>query len=192
MMKRTVATAALLVGAIVTGAGLAHAADNKGPVTLPPHVHGEGHLDLAVDGGKVEIELTLPGADAIGFEHDADTAADKATLEAALVKIRNGAALFTFPAKARCRLTSAEAKRVEEGHDHKEHGHTEKEGEEPHHHSEVRAHYVFTCSAPQGLTGVDLGLFKAYPTLHEIEASTITAKGQGAATLKPGTARLKL
>ena len=34
----------------------------------PAHEHGVGHLSIAIQGDEVEIELVVPGADAVGFE----------------------------------------------------------------------------------------------------------------------------
>ena len=205
MVTRVVATAAALAGAVVlAAAGPVRAegqAEGKGPVTLPPHVHGQARLDLAVEDGRVEIELTMPGINAVGFEHAPETAEDKAAEAAAFAKLRDGANLFRFPAAAKCKLGKADAKNVimkhdddDDDHDHDEahsKGH-EHEHEHGHHHSEFRAHYLFSCASTGNLGQVDLGLFSAFPTLHVVQANTITATGQGAMTLKPGDARLKL
>ena len=33
------------------------------------HEHGVGTLSIAVEGNDVEIEMVVPGADVVGFEH---------------------------------------------------------------------------------------------------------------------------
>ena len=47
---------------------------------LGAHVHGIGALNIAVQGAEVAMELHVPGSDIVGFEHEAETAEDKAAL----------------------------------------------------------------------------------------------------------------
>lgn len=166
-----------------------------------PHVHGEGRLNLAAEKNEVEIEVTLPGADVVGFEHEAESPEDKKAVATALAKLKDGAALFRFPAAAGCKLEKAEAElEGMDGHGHKEHGHKEHGHKDRAHqevrkgeggHGEFKAHYHFECAALSAATHVDVGLFKAFPSLKEIEAATVTAKGQGAQALTAAAARLK-
>ena len=53
-----------------------------------PHAHGEGRLNLAAEKNEVEIEVTLPGADVVGFEHEAESPEDKKAVATALAKLR--------------------------------------------------------------------------------------------------------
>ena len=160
------------------------------------HVHGVGQMNVAVEGDGVEIEITAPGADIVGFEHKPETGADRQALADAVAKLKDGAVLFVFPAKARCKLEEAEVESglMEDDHEHdkkhrheKEHGHGhDKEGE----HAEFRAHYHFHCGNPDAVTHIDLGYFKAFPAARELEAHTLTARGQGAQELTAGLSRL--
>ena len=180
------------------------------------HVHGVGQMNLAIEGKEVEIELTAPGADIVGFEHPADTEADRKTLDAAVERLEKGLALFKFPDAARCEIEGAEIHSAmmeghegghEKGHDHgkdhgqeKEHAHEKEHGRHKEHahdkehggeHSEFRAHYHFECAAPEALSHVDVaGYFEAFPNARELEANTITDKGQGAAELTAANPRL--
>lgn len=186
------------------------------------HVHGVGQMNLAIEGKEVEIELTAPGADIVGFEHPADTEADRKTLDAAVERLEKGLALFKFPEAARCEIEGAEIhsammeghegeheKDHEHGKDHgheKEHAHEKEHGDPKEHahdkehshdkehggeHSEFRAHYHFECAAPEALSHVDIaGYFEAFPNARELEANTITDKGQGAAELTAANPRL--
>lgn len=158
-----------------------------------PHVHGEGRLNLAAERNEIEIEVTLPGADVVGFEHEAESPADKKAVAAALAKLKDGGALFRFPAAAGCKLEKAEAELEGHGqmeHGHKEHAHREGRKDEGEH-GEFRAHYHFECANLAAATHVDVGLFKAFSSLKEIEAATVTARGQGAQALTAAAARLK-
>ena len=72
------------------------------------HEHGVGQLNVAVEGEEVEIELVAPGADIVGFEHEAESDADKAAIAEATEVLADGNALFIFPAEAECKLEEAE------------------------------------------------------------------------------------
>src|SRR5258708_3075099 len=49
--------------------------------------HGRGHLNIAVEGNKVSMELEVPGADIVGFEHAAKTDREKAAVETAKTQL---------------------------------------------------------------------------------------------------------
>jgi hypothetical protein len=143
---------------------------------LDAHVHGEGRLDIAVDGTTVALSLAAPGADVVGFEHAAETAEDKAAVEAALATLARPLDLFVMPAAAGCTVTSAEVALIgeDEGHDHgHDHGHDEAEEDEHDHghdeghdeaaHSEFEAEYLLTCAAPEALDRIEFAWFEAFP-----------------------------
>ena len=45
------------------------------------HAHGHGKVNIAIEGQRLSIELEAPGADIVGFEHEAKTAAEKAAVK---------------------------------------------------------------------------------------------------------------
>ncbi len=133
---RTLATLVAMAAIVSIGAP-AEAAD--------PHQHGVGRLNVAVQGDQVEIELETSGADIVGFEQEPRTAAQKKAVQDAATALRDGAALFVFPAAAGCALKEAEVESGLLGDDHKEHGdkhghkeHGDKHGHEKH--SDKHAH----------------------------------------------------
>ena len=69
-------TAALLVA--VLGIALPAWAAQAQHRELGPHQHGHGTLNIAIEGERVSMELDVPGADIVGFEHAASTADQKA------------------------------------------------------------------------------------------------------------------
>ena len=196
---RTLATLVAMAAIVSIGAP-AEAAD--------PHQHGVGRLNVAVQGDQVEIELETPGADIVGFEHEPRTAAQKKAVQDAATALRDGAALFVFPAAAGCALKEAEVESGLLGDDHKEHGdkhahkehghkHAEKHHDEKHHgdkhdeetHAEFHAHYHFTCKNP--VTHADLRYFETFPRAEALTARTLTASGQRKQKLTRKDARLK-
>lgn len=96
------------------------------------HEHGVGQLNVAVEGAEVEIELIAPGADIVGFEHEAETEADKAAVAKAAALLADGPAIFVFPDGAACALEEAEVESamLEDEHAHEEHAHEEHAHEE--------------------------------------------------------------
>jgi len=91
------------------------------------HVHGVGQLDVVLDGAYVLMDLTLPGADVVGFEHQPTTPEDEQAVAAALEQLRAAGELFLFPEAAECRLDGADARFVQlddhDHHHHDDHGH---------------------------------------------------------------------
>ena len=142
-----------------------------------PHQHGVGQLNVAIQGDHVEIELETPGADIVGFEHPPRTDEQKKAVQDAARTLRNGSAIFVFPAAARCKLekTKVESGLLEDNHEtHGEKHHDEKHKEEIH--AEFHALYHFSCKNPASYT--DLQYFEAFPHAKALLARTITAKGQ--------------
>ena len=101
---------------------------------LDAHQHGHGTLNIAFEGTSVAMELEVPGADIVGFEHAAESAADRAAVDAAMVQLANPLELFVFPTAAGCALTAATValhggKDRHEGHDeHHDEAHDEDHG----------------------------------------------------------------
>jgi len=156
---------------------------------LGAHVHGHGHLNIAIEDKTVSIELEVPGADIVGFEHEASTPEQKAALEKAKAKLADGLSLFTPTAAANCTQKSAkisvEAEHGDE-HEHPAEGGKApaKEEEEDHHHSEVHAEYAFECASPARLASMTFDYFKAFPNAQELDISVISPKGQSSAEVK--------
>ncbi|MBL8466221.1 DUF2796 domain-containing protein [Methyloversatilis discipulorum] len=157
-LNRTLSRTALLL-AVWSATALAH----------ERHVHGEGKLNVAIDGGVVTLELELPLDVTVGFEHAPQSDKKKAALAAAAETLGNAAALWALTPAAGCRVESARV------------GLPEFKGE----HADVDARYVFRCRHPAALTAVETTLFKAFGRLHRIEVQRIGPTGQGAARLTP-------
>ena len=100
---------------------------------LGAHEHGHSALNVAIEGGQVEMELIAPGADIVGFEHEAKSAEDKATVEQAEATLGEPLALFGFADAAGC-VVDAAAVEIE-GEEHDEHG-DEAHADEEHHEDE--------------------------------------------------------
>ena len=169
------------------------------------HEHGVGALSIAVEGHDVEVELTVPGSDVVGFEHAPSSEGERNAVAAGVKVLRDVNGIISLSLAAKCRIESVEVTSglMEEKSDHvddhkhkheSKHGHDHKDKHKDDHkevHGEFISHYHFHCDDPNKLTGAKLGFFKAFPSAHELDAKWITPKGQGAKELTAKTPSLE-
>ncbi|MES2817945.1 MAG: DUF2796 domain-containing protein [Pseudomonadota bacterium] len=182
-----------------------HAHDHDEHASLDAHAHGVAQLNAALDGKNLELELESPAMNLVGFEHAAQSEADKAKVTAARAQLEQPLALFGLPAAAGCSLSQQALESPLFGspaaHDeHDEHEakhdadkakgeHAHDEAEETH--SEIHAHYQFDCSAPEALKALDLAeLFKRFPATLKIRVQLVGPSGQQGVELSPSSSRL--
>lgn len=157
------------------------------------HVHGVSTLQIAAEGGTLVLELLSPGADIVGFEHEARSEADLAAVQDAVARLMQAENVVALPEAAGCQLTEAESHlhagdgepedhADEHGHDHS-HDHDDHAGDDDQGHSEFHASYTFTCDNPQALNALDFPFFANFPGAERIEAQYVTQAGAGTATL---------
>ena len=190
-MKKLFILSTVLGTALVSSLVLAHGA----------HEHGVAKMNVAVDGAKVEIALESPLINAISFEHAPSTDAQRAEVRAMAAKLRKPEEIFLLTRAAQCRpvevslasenlppellgetaaatennkkapAAKADDKAVTEAHD-------EHDG-----HGDLDASFTFACAKPEALKSLDVQLFKAWPSLHEVEVQLVTPSGQKGAEL---------
>lgn len=195
---------ALTVFALLAGPALA-----EGTREMAAHEHGVGKLNIAIDGGKVALELHAPGADIVGFEHPATSDEDKAAIQKALALLANPLDLFTPTAAAKCIVYMTDAELESSAHqdhddhegdrkehddhdhdgDHKDHDHQGHDDHDDHdvhanqteaQHTEFKAEYELTCAAPDAIVGMEFGYFAAFPNAQELEIQVLTSNGAAA------------
>ena len=161
------------------------------------HQHGVGQLNIAIEGHHLEMELSVPGADVVGFEHAPSTKAVRLTVEEAAHKLKDGKKMIAFPPDAKCAFEKAEVRSTMLGdHDkHDHHAHGKKDHHKGEHaaqevHGEFRVHYQVACARMAKLTHLDITFFKAFPTAKKLVTRWITPGRQGAATLTASKSRL--
>jgi Protein of unknown function (DUF2796) len=142
---------------------------------LGAHVHGRGHLNIAIEGKTISMELEVPGADIVGFEHEPTTPDQKSALAEAKAKLANALVLFAPAPAGGCTLDHVKVS-MEAEHEEEEHEHA-KEGEE-HHHSEFHVEYALECRSLSRLTSMTFDYFKAFPGAQALDVSVIAPKGQ--------------
>jgi hypothetical protein len=106
---------------------------------LGAHEHGVGTLNIAVQSNTVAMEFHAPGADIVGFEYAAESAEDRAAIDAAVAALAKPLDLFVVPEAAECSVTQASAEleieKAHDDHDHEEHAEA-KEHDHDHDHDE--------------------------------------------------------
>lgn len=157
---------------------------------LGAHEHGHSALNIAIEGMQVAMELEAPGVDIVGFEYEAETAEDRAKLDAAIAELSKPLALFVLPDAAGCTVVSSSAGLIDEHHEdgeeHAEHEH-EAEGEDHAHddhaaeegaeHTEFHAEYLLDCADPSAIDGIEFAFFDVFPNAQEVEVQMISDKG---------------
>lgn len=140
-----------------------------------PHQHGVARLDVGVESGRVTLELEMPLDNAVGFERAPRDDAERQRLDAALARLRDGAALFGIDPSAGCTLAAAEADtRLDGGH------------------ADIDARWEFGCQDAARAGFVEVHLFSAFARLQRLDVQTATPRGQMKATLRRGSTRLPL
>ena len=164
--------------------------------SLGAHEHGVGRLNAVLDGQALELELDSPAMNLVGFEHPATTAADKAKVAAVRKQLETPLALFNVPKAAGCVISSQELNSPLFGDkpeaDHDDDDHADDAHEHHHDHSEIHAHYQFTCATPTALSNLDLTqVFKTFPATQKIQVQLIGPSGQQGVEATAQAATLK-
>ena len=156
-------------------AGDDHKHDDDHGKSLSAHEHGGAELSIAVADGAVEMELEIPGASAVGFEHEAKTDEQRAAVADAKAKLDDALTLFAIPEGAGCTVASKEVELHQEGD-----------------HNAFEATYKLNCTNVRAIDAIGTTLFDAFAPLEEIDVKYATPAGQGAVELERGTNRIVL
>ena len=174
-------------------------------VNAQQHVHGQGELLVSQEGSMLHLQLVLPAADALGFEHEPETTeqlnsqnllAERFTLNTNVIDVEGKCELVNVE-----HTLEAHDAHHENGHEeahneahesehasHKEHDeHDEHAGHEEHeeeNHQNVEVEYQFHCD--DAVSGITVALFESMPSLSAIQAQWITERGQALSALSAG------
>ena len=151
-----VACLPLFVGSIALAADTKHREAGA-------HAHGHGKVNVAIEGKKLLVEMEAPGADIVGFEHEAKTADEKAAIEKATADLKNTDNVIELPTAANCKASKSEVEL-----------HQEPGGDE---HGEFHVTYEFQCGNIGQLSKITFRYFERFKNAEELETSVITSKG---------------
>ncbi|ERR1700754_2893416 len=142
---------------------------------LGPHVHGQASVNISIDADAMEVQVSLPGHDAVGFEHPPGSPQERAAVEKATALLNAAAWLVPVPA-ADCALMSAKVS-----------PHGFGQAAEAGGHADFDAEYRFSCRHIAQLDHMDVRLVSAFPTVQKVVVNLITAAGSSQQPLE-GTA----
>lgn len=200
-------TTALFAAALLAAAA---EAENR---ELGAHEHGNGALNIAIEGDVVLIELEAPGADIVGFEHPAESAADRAAIDDAVAALAKPLDLFIPDAGAGCVVTAASVELLSGGDGHEEHGDDDHDHDEHDHdnhaedaddeheshadeggegHTEFHAEYALSCADPAAITALDFAYFQRFPNAEELDVQLISEQGAKGFEVERDAPRLDL
>jgi hypothetical protein len=157
------------------------------------HVHGQGHLDVAVDEATLTIELEGPLDSIVGFERKPRNDKERAAVQRAAQKLRADSVFVPTPA-AGCKLkevtlTSSvlDPALLSPGQPPATANQEKGEGDG---HADIDGEYVYTCSNPGALNSLEVNLFDAFPGLKRLDAQVAGPRGQTGAKLTPKSRKL--
>jgi Protein of unknown function (DUF2796) len=164
---------------LVFGLGVAlHAGRAEAHRELGVHEHGSGTLNIAVEGKRVTMELEVPGADIVGFEHAATTRPQMVAVEKAKQQLMLPLALFALPRAAGCTVIDAKVDIESGSHDRKDDKAAGKSSAPERGHSEFHAQYTLDCASPASLTAIEFPYFRSFAAAKKLEVNVITSKRQ--------------
>lgn len=115
-----------------------HAAENHDHdhhAGLSAHVHGEAELLVAVEANQLQLQLSSPAANLVGFEHKPRNEQQKQALASLQKTLADSSNLFVLPVAANCQLSEYQigSSLLEEHGDHEDHAHQHKDEHDDHH-----------------------------------------------------------
>lgn len=146
------------------------------------HLHGYVELTLAIEGNQLEIQLTSPAINIVGFEHKATSKQQLQAIEQAKQTLESPAMLFSFSGSD-CASTLATAHFPTLDEHHADHGNHEDHESDKEGHSEITASYKYNCSEGKRINAVQVNLIKYFPTIEKIKAMWLSDLKQGASEL---------
>jgi len=165
--------------ALLSGLSIALSIVTSTAVAQSAHVHGEGRVNIAIDGNRIFMALEVPGADIVGFEHEVRSSDEKAAVVRAIAQLGDPMQLLRFEADAGCEFRTAN---VAIKGEHEEH-----EGEEPAEHDQHEdeeahgtfvAEYEFECASIGALGFIEFIYFSLFNNAHSLDIVLIDGNGQ--------------
>ena len=205
LSKLAAAAAGTVLGSVLSVSTLAE--DTR---HVDAHVHGAGHLNFAIEGNQVHLELETPGFDILGFE-TISTEAQHHQLEKALERLKTPE-LWVFTSAASCKLKTVsvsggdndhhddhDSHDKEHGDDHNKHkGHGDHDKHEDHAdhaeegHMDIEATYVYECAHIKKLDSISTRLFEMFSNSEKLKVQGFTDKGQVAGSLSRKNPEVRL
>lgn len=154
------------------------------PRRAEAHEHSTASAQLAVEAGRVDLMLQIPGANLVGFEHPPRDAAERERVNLARERLASGDWLI-LPEAARC-AREIEIRLPGFGTDSSD------AASVSHAHAEFRIVAAAECERARQLEWVELRLFDGWPDNRVIRIDAITESNQLRAELTADSPRIEL
>jgi hypothetical protein len=149
------------------------------------HEHGVVHLDVAVEGRRITLQLESPLDNLLGFERAPRRDAERRRADTAVARLKAADKLFAIDGAALCKLTKVELSSA-----------ALKLGPaaapDADGHADLDASFDFDCADATRAGFIDVRLFDAFERMQRIEVQAITPKAQFKATLTRPQRRIAL
>jgi hypothetical protein len=155
-----------------------------------PHQHGHAQLQMAVENNNVDLILTSPAYNLLGFEHEPRTEQQKQTLENARQWLTTQALIM--PVGSSCAVESASmdfnVKAAEQDHHDHDHDHDETLNE----HANIEVSQVLNCNGADISGQLTTSLIAQFPEIQELDVEWVTNSRQGSTKLSSSDNRFQL
>lgn len=153
------------------------------------HVHGQGKAFIAQENNLWMVNLTLPSADVLGFEHAPENNEQHETIKTIKAMLSDPGNVVALQGTCSPGHPKLKLPEVSEHHDHKEHhdheAHHDHDEKHEQSHSDVELTYEFTCS--DEVARISFPILKSLPSIEQLSIELFTDKGQGATQISQST-----
>lgn len=141
------------------------------------HTHGEVLLQLVADRQEVVVEMASPAVNFLGFEHAAQTEAERQAVQIMEQRLNNVVQwLILRGGDCQAVGTKVDASALNDSSTH----------------PDITLTVQFSCAAPAKLNSVEVTLFAHFPEIEKITLEWMVSGQQGRATLTPRNNRALL
>lgn len=188
MNKRIFSIVSLVM--VFTGLVPSVYAENNG-TRLDAHVHGLSELTIALEGDSLDLQLTSPAMNIVGFEYKAASKKDIEAVKTAKSILSQPEVLFLLSDKD-CKPINIDVdiSGLIEEDNHEQHDHKENDDHKDHHdhdkhksHAEIVANYSYSCNESSKLSSIKVSLFESFPGIETINAMWVMPSKQGSVRL---------
>jgi len=149
------------------------------------HQHGHAQLQIAVENNSIDLILTSPAHNLLGFEHQPHTQQQEQTLEKARQWLTTQA--LVTPDGGTCTVKSASmglsAKATEQDHHEHDHHHNAANPAK-NEHATIDVSQILDCTGADLNNGFTTPLMGQFPEIQELNVEWVTNSGQGSVKLR--------
>lgn len=146
-----------------------HGDHEKQDDSLGAHSHGQAQLQLAMEGGSVDLFFTSPAVNLLGFEHALENEQQQAALEKVLNYFRTLPLLHTEGGECQVSSATVESPLMDKNH----------QGG----HSDITVTQTLACDPPLSGHKVDAAVMTDWPGIEQLEVEWVGDSGQGSERL---------